>query len=90
MAYLYDPDGAAQLRMNMETLVVCPVTVNHWQAELRSLIAAHALETSSVKANKILNNWDAEKSKFLQICPKEMLVHIKHPLTEEKGAILAQ
>ena len=90
MAYLYDPDGAAQLRMNMETLVVCPVTVNHWQEELRNLIASHALETNSVKASKILNNWDVEKGNFLQVCPKEMLVHIKHPLTEEKGAILAE
>ncbi|MEM7644724.1 MAG: glutamate synthase large subunit, partial [Pseudomonadota bacterium] len=32
MAYLYDPDGAAASLMNMETLVTCPVTIDHWEA----------------------------------------------------------
>ncbi|SDD37665.1 glutamate synthase (NADPH/NADH) large chain [Paracoccus isoporae] len=82
MAYLYDPDGVAQNYINPETLVTCPVTVAHWEDELKGLIARHAEETNSVKAREILDNWDREKAHFLQICPKEMLPNLEHPIAE--------
>ncbi|MBU2936073.1 MULTISPECIES: glutamate synthase large subunit [Pacificibacter] len=90
MAYLYDPEGTAFQLMNHETLVTCPVTVEYWEIELKSLIERHVRETGSVKASEILGNWDVEKTNFLQVCPKEMLVHIKAPLSLEKGAIPAE
>ena len=90
MAYLYDPDGEAQALMNMETLVTCPVTVDHWEAELKGLIEAHVAETDSVKAKSILQHWDSEKANFLQVCPKEMLVHIPAPLGIEEAAVPAE
>lgn len=90
MAYLYDPDGVAQDMMNMETLVTCPVTVDHWMHELETLIERHLEETGSTKAADLLQHWDMEKYNFLQICPKEMLVHIPHPLTKEQDAIPAE
>ncbi|MDF0601156.1 glutamate synthase large subunit [Psychromarinibacter sp. C21-152] len=90
MAYLHDPEGTAQDFMNMETLVTCPVTVAHWEAELKGLIERHAAETNSVKAQDILQHWETEKHNFLQVCPKEMLVHLSHPLSEEEGAIPAE
>jgi glutamate synthase (NADPH/NADH) large chain len=90
MAYLYDPEGLAFQLMNHETLVTCAVTVDHWEHELKSLIERHARETGSVKATEILSNWDVEKANFLQVCPKEMLVHIKAPLSLEKDAIPAE
>ncbi|WP_323790268.1 glutamate synthase-related protein, partial [Thalassovita sp.] len=30
MAYLYNPDGKVEKMLNRETLVTCPVTVEHW------------------------------------------------------------
>ncbi|RPE64762.1 glutamate synthase (NADPH) large subunit [Pacificibacter maritimus] len=90
MAYLYDPEGTALQLMNLETLVTCPVTVDHWENELRSHVERHANETGSMKAREILANWSVEKDNFLQVCPKEMLVHLKAPLTLEKGAIPAE
>jgi glutamate synthase (NADPH/NADH) large chain len=90
MAYLYDPEGTAFELMNHETLVTCPVTVDHWEHELKSLVERHAVETGSVKATEILSNWDVEKANFMQVCPKEMLVHLKVPLQLEKGAIPAE
>jgi glutamate synthase (NADPH/NADH) large chain len=90
MAYLYDPDGNAQNMMNMETLVTCPVTVDHWMQELEALIERHLEETGSAKAADLLQHWDLEKHNFLQICPKEMLVHIPHPLSLEQDAIPAE
>ena len=76
--------------MNLETLVTCPVTVPHWEAQLKGLIERHAAETGSLRAHEILNDWQVEKRYFLQVCPKEMLVHLAHPLTREAGAMPAE
>ncbi|NVK44774.1 MAG: glutamate synthase large subunit, partial [Rhodobacteraceae bacterium] len=90
MAYLYDPEGKALDLMNLETLVTCPVTVDHWEDQLKGLVERHATETHSLKAKTILDHWEEEKANFLQVCPKEMLVHLPVPLTLEKGAIPAE
>ena len=90
MAYLYDPEAKAADMLNMETLVACPVTVDHWEAELKSLIERHVFETESDKGAEILRRWDIEKSNFLQICPKEMLVHLPQPLVIEASAMPAE
>jgi len=84
MAYLYDPEGMAGDLMNMESLVTCPVTVDHWEAELRGLIERHLRETGSRRAQDILQHWDSERGHFLQVCPKEMLNKITHPLGFEQ------
>jgi len=89
MAYLYDPDGTARDFMNMDTLVVCPVTVDHWKAQLKGLIERHEAETMSQKAREILQHWESELPNFLQVCPKEMLVHIPAPLGIEEDAASA-
>ena len=83
MAYLYDPEGQAHAWMNMDTLVTCPVTVEHWEAELKELIERHLAETGSARAAAILEHWERERSNFLQVCPKEMLVHLPQPLGRE-------
>ncbi|NQY59467.1 glutamate synthase large subunit [Cognatishimia sp.] len=90
MAYLYDPDGTAEAVMNMETLVTCPVTVAHWEDQLKTLVERHAAETGSRKAQDILQHWDLEKGNFLQVCPKEMLDKIAHPISVEDAAIPAE
>ncbi|PRY24510.1 glutamate synthase (NADPH) large subunit [Aliiruegeria haliotis] len=90
MAYLYDPDGSSLELMNTETLVSAAVSHPHWEAELRGLIERHAEETGSAKAANILQHWDLELCNFVQVCPKEMLAHIPHPLTQEEGAIPAE
>ncbi|APX13232.1 glutamate synthase large subunit [Tateyamaria omphalii] len=90
MAYLYDPDGKAEALMNMETLVTCPVTVDHWKAQLEGLLERHLEETGSVKAADILQHWDTEQHNFLQVCPKEMLDKLAHPISLEDTAIPAE
>ncbi len=90
MAYLYDPEGRALDRMNLETLVTCPVTQAHWEDQLRTLIERHGQETGSRKAATILQNWDMEKMNFLQVCPKEMLSRIPAPLGIEAQAVPAE
>ena len=76
--------------LNPETLVTAPVTMAHWETELRRLIQRHAQETGSVKALQILQDWEIERVNFVQICPKEMLVHLPVPLREQDKAIPAQ
>ncbi len=90
MAYLYDPEGKAPALMNMETLVTCPVTVEHWVGQLEQLLERHLEETGSRKVADILQHWDSEQAHFLQVCPKEMLVHLPAPLSEEETAIPAE
>jgi glutamate synthase (NADPH/NADH) large chain/glutamate synthase (ferredoxin) len=90
MAYLYDPEGVAEEFMNLESLVTCAVTNPYWDAQLRGLIERHVLETGSVKGRAILNDWANERANFLQACPKEMLVHIPHPLSDEREAVPAE
>ncbi|MEJ6389886.1 glutamate synthase large subunit [Gymnodinialimonas ulvae] len=90
MAYLYDPDGEALVNMNLETLVTCPVTMAHWEAQLRGMIERHADETGSAKARDILQHWETEKANFLQVCPKEMLNKLEVPLGVEDAAVPAE
>jgi glutamate synthase (NADPH/NADH) large chain len=90
MAYVYDPEGVAQDFFNMETLVTVPVTVDHWENELKDLILRHADETGSTKAHQILQDWEVARRAFVQICPKEMLPHIPVPLSIEQQAMPAE
>ena len=90
MAYLYDPEGQVDDMLNMESLVTGPVAVQHWEDQLLGLIQRHVEETNSAKGAEILRNWDLEKANFVQVCPKEMLDKIPHPLTLEQGAVPAE
>ena len=42
------------------------------------------------RAAEILNNWERAVGHFVQVCPKEMLVHLPAPLSLDKGAIPAE
>ncbi|WP_101339623.1 glutamate synthase large subunit [Cereibacter azotoformans] len=90
MAYLYDPKGVAEDFMNLETLVTCAVSHPHWEAQLKGLIERHVRETGSRHAARILNDWETERANFLQVCPKEMLVHLPFPLSDEPQAVPAE
>ena len=90
MAYVHDPEGLAVQLMNTETIVTCPVTVDHWEAELKGLVERHLAETRSRKAADILQHWDIELKNFVQVCPKEMLDKLSHPLGIEERAVPAE
>jgi glutamate synthase (NADPH/NADH) large chain len=90
MAYVWDPEGRAAGLMNRDTLVTCAVTVPHWEEELRGLIERHAAETGSRRASEILSDWAASRRQFVQVCPKEMLPHLRHPLVAEEMAVPAE
>ena len=86
MAYVHDPDGLAEERINTESLIVRRLQVPYWQERLKALIEAHARETRSVLAKQILSAWSEECERFLQICPKEMIERLPHPLEPPRSA----
>jgi len=43
----------------------------------------HANETQSAYSKKIIQQWSSEKRNFYQVCPKEMLDKLKHPLSNK-------
>ncbi|MBC7137179.1 MAG: glutamate synthase large subunit [Defluviimonas sp.] len=90
MAYVHDPHGVAEDMMNLESLVTCAVGHPHWEAQLKGLIERHARETGSLKAQSILTNWAEERLNFVQICPREMLARLPHPLSDERQAMPAE
>ena len=51
---------------------------------------AHARETGSQKAAEIRRHWDDEKRHFIQVCPKEMLDKLEHPISQEIAAMSAE
>ena len=89
MAYLHDPAGEAQAAMNMDSIMAVPVAVEHWAMQLKRLVGRHARETGSRKAERLLDNWTEELGNFLQICPKEMIPHLRHPLGLEPEHLTA-
>lgn len=50
---------------------------------LRSLIGEHARETGSSFAADLLRDWDRTRAFFWQVCPKEMVGRLSHPLAVE-------
>jgi glutamate synthase (NADPH/NADH) large chain/glutamate synthase (ferredoxin) len=90
MAYVYDPKGVAEDFMNPENILTCAVSHPHWEAQLRGLIERHVTETGSRLAERILASWTTERANFLQVCPKEMLAHLPHPLSEDAQKIPAE
>ncbi|MCY3879795.1 MAG: glutamate synthase large subunit [Rhodobacteraceae bacterium] len=83
MAYIFDPDGTAPGLMNLDTLVVGRLASPHWEAQCRTVIERHAAETGSETARNLLENWESERWKFLQACPREMVSRLPYPLESE-------
>lgn len=89
MAYILDLNGEVETRTNMETLTVNSVQSAHWEAQLKGLIEQHVKETGSVQGAEILRRWAEYLPKFKQLCPKEMLTRIPHPLSDVENAASA-
>lgn len=89
MAYVYDPDQQFEENLNPETLITGKLSSAHWQAQLKQLIKEHVAETGSRCGTDILRHWDEEVANFVQVCPKEMLNRLPHPLDDQESALTA-
>jgi glutamate synthase (NADPH/NADH) large chain len=86
MAYVYDPTDAFEPFVNEETVIYQRLQSAHWEGDLRALIAEHVKETGSAFAESLLDTWDAVLPQFWQVCPKEMVNRLEHPLSDTPQA----
>jgi len=86
MAFVYDADGALDDRINPDSVVWRPLASAYWTRVLADLVAEHARETGSRFAARLLDDWEIALPRFRQVCPKEMLDRLDHPLADEPAA----
>jgi len=82
MAYVYDVNATFSNRLNNESVVAGRIASAYWEEVLKALIVRHQRETHSPLAAAIVKDWNVEKMHFWQICPKEMLTRLAHPLDD--------
>ena len=86
MAFVYDTDGSFERHVNDESVIWQRISSAHWEGVLRDMIEEHEAETHSQLALGILTHWDLELPRFWQVCPKEMVNRLDHPLLDEAEA----
>ena len=89
MAFILDEDGSFPSRANPESIIWQRLESTHWEAELKALIAQHAVATDSRWSNTILDDWDRWRRYFWQVCPKEMVNRVAHPLSDAPAETVA-
>ena len=70
IAYLYTEDVDYKINLNEEMILIEELNIEE-EEELKDLITEHVELTGSPKANKILYNFETEKSRFIKIIPKD-------------------
>ena len=88
MAFVYDRAGCFERNANPQTITWQRVEVDHWERQLHDIVAAHAKETQSAYAERLLGNWDREIGHFWQIVPKDMIgkIAVDHRAAEDRAA----
>jgi glutamate synthase (NADPH/NADH) large chain len=83
MAWVLDQHDRFQSALNPDSVVIQRLASAHWEETLLGLIREHAEETGSRFAKELLRDWDRVRGSFWQVCPKEMISRLAHPLTDE-------
>jgi glutamate synthase (NADPH/NADH) large chain len=83
MAFVLDLHERFETMVNPENVVTQRLASRHWEQVLIDLITEHAEETGSSFAQELLRDWDRVRGAFWQVCPKEMISRLKHPLSDE-------
>jgi glutamate synthase (NADPH/NADH) large chain len=86
MAFVYDDADDFDPHVNDESVIYQRIASPYWEGVLKDLVAEHAQETQSSFAQRLLTDWDLELPKFWQVCPKEMVDRLEHPLSVEEEA----
>ena len=83
MAFIYDKSNEFYKKVNPDSVVWQNVETKYWSNFLKELIHEHFKETDSLLSKKIIENFTQELTNFVQVCPKEMLEKLKHPITNK-------
>jgi glutamate synthase (NADPH/NADH) large chain len=71
VAYLWDEDGRARSRINLDMVDLESLVVSADVAELRALVEQHAAATQSERAKRILATWEVQLPKFIKVMPRD-------------------
>ncbi len=85
MAFVYDPEALFEKRVNPDTLTWQRIAHPHWDQVVRDLVAAHAAETNSSYAARLLHDWDRTVPHIWQVVPKEFVKYLPVPLSAEEA-----
>ena len=89
MAFVYDPDGTFERRINPDTLLWSRLASAYWEGALRDLIARHVQETGSPLGARLLNGWEQERARFWHVVPKEYAKYLPVPMADAAAAAVA-
>jgi len=89
MAFVFDSDDMLPIHVNDESVVYQRLASQHWEQELKALIEEHVQETNSTFAASLLADWEQARLRFWQVCPKEMISRLRHPLSDLPAATTA-
>jgi glutamate synthase (NADPH/NADH) large chain len=89
MAFVWDERGDFADRANAETILWAPLASAYWEGVLRAMVERHARETDSPRAKELLRTWPEARTRFLQVCPKEMVSRLPQPLSDAGTALRA-
>jgi glutamate synthase (NADPH/NADH) large chain len=90
MAFIYDESRTFAAHANDESIVWQRLSSAHWEEVLKSLVEEHVARTDSAWAHAILHSWDRSLDHFWQVCPKEMVSRLPHPLSDETENVAAE
>ncbi|AMU93248.1 MAG: glutamate synthase large subunit [Sphingopyxis terrae] len=89
MAFVLDVDESFESRANPESIVWQRLDSAHWEGALRALVEEHAAATGSKWSAEVLADWDRWRTRFWQVCPKEMIGRLAHPLSDRPAQAVA-
>ncbi|MFN7175125.1 MAG: hypothetical protein ACK4MT_10585, partial [Thermaurantiacus tibetensis] len=89
MAFVLDTDGSFERRVNPDSVVWQRLASAHWEEVVKGLIARHVAETGSRYAEGLLLDWAGTRARLWQVCPKEMVARLAHPLSQPAPALQA-
>jgi glutamate synthase (NADPH/NADH) large chain/glutamate synthase (ferredoxin) len=71
LAFVLDADGALRSRVNPTMLDQLEELSDDDAAEVRALVEEHAERTGSPVAQRVLEDWDAQRSRFVKVFPAD-------------------
>ena len=82
MAFILDTEKSFEKHANPESIIWQRLESGYWEEHLKALVEAHHKTTDSNWSETILRDWDRWRERFWQVCPKEMVSRLEHPLSD--------
>ena len=90
MAFVLDEDGAFERHANPDSILWQRFASVHWEGVCKDMVEEHARRTDSKWAHTVLADWAHWRKRIWQVCPKEMVTRLSHPLSDEVAAVAAE